>query len=345
MQVKRRTVPGGGGLRLLEPVRIIGRLHDRPGVWVVCWLLEHDNVIGHEEEVGRVAKANPGLARGDRVVEVPVCDGLLVLLKIEDRIVAVGLGADLFDHGGGPTRRADIDLRRSVAVSIKDRGLLQPILVRPVGKNRYQIVAGERRWRAAQTAGLHEVPVVVRDLEDDETLQLGIIENVQREDLNPIEEARGYQRLSQDFGHSAEAIAGLVGKSRSHVANLVRLLGLPDEVQALVGEGALSMGHARALIGAKDPLTLAKQVIADGLSVRETESLAGAAKGKQKREPRPGGLGRRKDADTEALERELSAALSAPVSITHSADGTGTLTIKYKDLEHLDAVCAQLGMS
>lgn len=245
---------------------------------------------------------------------------------------------------GQPRTQFDEAALAELTESIKDRGLLQPILVRPVAEDRYQIVAGERRWRAAQKAGLHDVPVVVRALEDDETLQIGIIENVQREDLNPIEEARGYKRLSEEFGHSAETIAGLVGKSRSHIANLMRLLALPDSVQGLVGQGALTMGHARALIGAKDPSALAKQVIAEGLSVRQTEALAGDAKGKRKREPRPGGMGRTKDADTAALERDLAAALSAKVAISHGSDGSGKLTISYKDLDQLDDLCALLGM-
>lgn len=243
-----------------------------------------------------------------------------------------------------PRTLFDEDALKELSDSIKERGLLQPILVRPLAQDRYQIVAGERRWRASQNAGLHEVPVVIRSLEDDETLQLGIIENVQRQDLSPIEEARGYRRLVDDFGHTAEAVAGLVGKSRSHIANLMRLLSLPDSVQDLVGAGKLSMGHARALIGAKDPKSLADRIIKDGLSVRDTEALAGETKGKRTREPRPGGMTRTKDADTAALERELSAAVSSKVTIQHGSAGNGKITIDYKDLDHLDDLCARLGM-
>ncbi|RYF04663.1 MAG: ParB/RepB/Spo0J family partition protein, partial [Oxalobacteraceae bacterium] len=183
----------------------------------------------------------------------------------------------LSPHPGQPRRRFDEAALDELATSIAARGLIQPIVVRPHGKD-YQIVAGERRWRAAQRARLHEVPVIVRDFNDAETLEIALVENIQRQDLNAIEEAEAYQRLIGDYGHTQDALAKLVHKSRSHVANLLRLLELPSSIQARLADGALSMGHARALIGARDAESLAEQVIVRGLSVRETEKLAREAK-------------------------------------------------------------------
>lgn len=233
---------------------------------------------------------------------------------------------------------------QELASSIKEKGLLQPILVRELGPEKFQIVAGERRWRASQKAGIHEVPVVVKELDDKDVLEIAIIENIQRQDLSAIEEATAFKRLMDEFGHTQEAVAEVVGKSRSHVTNLLRLLTLPEAVQDLVGEGKLSMGHARALIGAEDPLALAKKIVAEGLSVRQTEALAGEAKGKQKRAPRPGGAGgRKKDADTVALEKDLSAATGLKVLIDHEDEG-GKVTIQYGTLEELDELCGKLGV-
>ncbi len=181
-------------------------------------------------------------------------------------------------HPDQPRRHFEEAALDELAASIAARGLIQPIVVRPHGKD-YQIVAGERRWRAAQRARLHEVPVVVRDFDDAQTLEVALIENIQRQDLNAIEEAQAYQRLAGEFGHTQEALAKIVHKSRSHVANLLRLLELPDTVQGQVVSGALSMGHARALLGANEVEALADQVIARGLSVRETEKLTREAKG------------------------------------------------------------------
>lgn len=234
-----------------------------------------------------------------------------------------------------------------LALSIGEKGLLQPILVREIGPDKYQIVAGERRWRAAQKAGVHEVPVVVRELTDAEVLEVAIVENIQREDLSAIEEATAYQRLIDEFGHTQEALSKIVGKSRSHITNLLRLLNLPQKVRELVDGGRLSMGHARALLAADDPVSLAGKVIADGMSVRQTEA---AVKGEvapeaKKREPRPGGISRAggKDADTVALEKDLTAALSMKVAIDHQGEG-GMVTISYKTLEELDELCSKLGV-
>ena len=232
------------------------------------------------------------------------------------------------------------DLTRSV----REKGLLQPILVRPMGKDRYQIVAGERRWRAAQQAGLHEVPVLSLDLDDRDVLEVAIVENVQRQDLTPMEEARGYDRLVKDFGHTQDMVAKIVGKSRSHVANILRLLGLPQGVQELVDAGKLSMGHARALVGLPNAAALAKDIVDKGLSVRQAEALAASDKapGKENRAPRQtSGV---KDTDTLALEKDLSAALGLKVSIDHAGEQGGVIKVQYKTLEQLDDVCAKLGV-
>lgn len=232
-----------------------------------------------------------------------------------------------------------------LSLSIKEKGLLQPILVREVAPEKYQIVAGERRWRAAQMAGIHEVPVVVRELTDAEVLEIAIIENIQREDLSAIEEATGYSKLIEEFGHTQEVLSKIVGKSRSHITNLLRLLNLPQKVRDLVDGGRLSMGHARALLSAPDPIALAGKVVAEGLSVRQTEAAAKAGKA-PKREPMPGGRiggSGTKDADTIALEKDLSAALSMKVAIDHKGEG-GMLTISYKNLEDLDELCSKLGV-
>jgi ParB family chromosome partitioning protein len=244
--------------------------------------------------------------------------------------------ASIEPHPGQPRRHFDEDALAELAQSIKARGLIQPIVVRPNG-HRYQIVAGERRWRAAQKARLHEVPVIIREFDDVETLQVALIENIQRQDLNAIEEADAYQRLIQEYGHTQEALGKLVHKSRSHVANLLRLLDLPQPVRAMVASGELSMGHARALIGASDPEALARQVVERGLSVRETERLARAAK------PKPKGRIEYKgaDADIEALERQLGDILGLTVKITHRPGG-GTVALSYSSLDQLDMICQRL---
>ena len=213
----------------------------------------------------------------------------------------------------------------------------EPIVVRPHGHG-YQIVAGERRWRAAQRAQLHEVPVVIRDFDNSQTLEVALIENIQREDLNAIEEAQAYRRLATDYGHTQDALAVIVHKSRSHVANLLRLLDLPDGVQQRVVDGSLSMGHARALIGAVDAEGLAAQVVARGLTVRETEALARQTKkGGAKRDGRQ----RAPDADIAALERQLADLLGVSVRVSHGQRG-GTLTLGYSTLDQLDMLCQRL---
>lgn len=227
--------------------------------------------------------------------------------------------------------------------SIRAKGIIQPLIVREkVNKSGYyEIVAGERRWRAAQLAQLHEVPVIIRDLDDTEVLEVAIIENIQRADLNAIEEAMGYRQLMERFGHTQEKLAEALGKSRSHIANLVRLLTLPDDVQLWLREGKLSAGHARALVTTSDPTALARQVIARGLSVRETERLAKApAAGGGKKASRT-----EKDADTRVLEQDLSANLRMKVVIDHRGHDGGNVIITYKTLDDLDQLCQLLSQT
>lgn len=253
------------------------------------------------------------------------------------RLIAV---ADIKPHPEQPRRHFDEDALSELAKSIAARGLIQPIVVRPLGEG-YQIVAGERRWRAAQRAQLHHVPVIVRDFDEAETLEIALVENIQREDLNAIEEADAYRKLIDRFGHSQEALARLVHKSRSHIANLMRLLDLPSFVRSAVADGRLSMGQARALVTAADPEALARMVIERGLSVRETERLARDAKG--------GGRAKRKDAiefksmdsDVAALERQLGDLLGLKVKIAHSKKG-GTVSLGYSTLDQLDMICQRL---
>lgn len=251
-------------------------------------------------------------------------------------------------HPGQPRRHFNEHALEELAASIAERGVIQPIIVRPHGHD-YQIVAGERRWRAAQRARLHEVPVVIRDYSDSETLQIALLENIQRQDLNAIEEAQAYQRLLDEFGHTQEALAKAVHKSRSHVANLLRLLDLPSEIQARVVEGSLSMGHARAILGAADPIALADQVVAQGLSVRQTEKLAAEVKRGVRGDDAPRGRGASTgmqgatgSADIEALERQLADLLGLNVHIVFAPDGHGSITLDYSTLEQLDMVCQRL---
>ena len=231
----------------------------------------------------------------------------------------------------------------SLADSIRQKGVIQPLIVRrKPGRDVYEIVAGERRWRAAQLAQLHEVPVVVRDFSDTEVLEVAIIENIQRSDLNAIEEALGFRQLMTRFGHTQEKLAEALSKSRSHIANLLRLLTLPADVQDLVRDGALSAGHARALIGSPKAVELATQIVAKGLSVRETEKLV-KAQSAMKPDARPAAKAPEKDADTRVLEADLSANLRMQVKIDHAPGGeSGELSIRYESLEDLDMLCQLL---
>jgi ParB family chromosome partitioning protein len=224
--------------------------------------------------------------------------------------------------------------------SIRERGIIQPIVVRSRGADNFEIIAGERRWRAAQRAGLHEVPIVMLDVSDGEALELAIIENVQRTDLNPLEEATGYQVLAAEFNHSQDEIAKIVGKSRSHVANTLRLLKLSDSIKAYINSGKLTAGHARMLVGQPNADELANEIVNRDLNVRQVEAMARKSGRQQAREVRR--TGRMKDADTEALEYRLINALGLGVTIDHRANGGGVLSVRYRTLEQLDDVVRRL---
>lgn len=254
---------------------------------------------------------------------------------------------NVFPNPNQPRRSFTPDQLEELAASVKEKGIIQPLIVRarPGHPQQFEIVAGERRWRAAQMAQLHHVPVVLRDFDDVEVLEIAIIENIQRADLNPMEEAAGYKALMDRFGHTQDKLSEALGKSRSYIANLVRLLQLPDEVQTYLREGKLSAGHARALITSDDPSALARRVIQQGLSVRETERLTKQPKSHQK----SGGAQPRarkaveKDADTRALEGDLTANLGMKVEINHTPGAeAGSITIRYTDLEQLDELCMRL---
>jgi ParB family chromosome partitioning protein len=244
-----------------------------------------------------------------------------------------------------PRRTFEQSALEELAESIREKGVIQPLIVRenPRKAGEYEIVAGERRWRASQLARLHELPVLVRDYSDTEVLEVAIIENIQRSDLNAIEEAAGYKQLMERFGHTQEKLSEALGKSRSHIANLMRLLQLPSEVQTYVIEGQLSAGHARALVTADNPSELAREIIHKGLSVRETEKLVkGEKTPTQPKAPKTQNFVE-KDADTRALEGDLSAAIRMKVTIAHK-EGTeqGSVTISYDNLDELDTLCAIL---
>ncbi len=229
-----------------------------------------------------------------------------------------------------------------LAASIKERGVIQPIVVRAQQgvPDVYEIIAGERRWRASQKAGLHEVPIVVIEVSEREALELAIIENVQREDLNAIDEARGYEQLAEQFGYTQNDLAKIIGKSRSHIANTLRLMKLPDSVRKMVADGHLSAGHGRALLAAANPESLAKQILDQGLSVRDVERLTQpleSASSPRKKSTKSS----EKDADTKALERALAEVLGMAVNIKHRGE-KGELSIKYTSLEQLDALCKRL---
>ncbi len=271
-----------------------------------------------------------------------------------DQVAATPARADrmvpierIFPNPDQPRRTFTQDQLEELAASIKEKGIIQPIIVRekPGEAGGFEIVAGERRWRASQLAQLHEMPVLVREFTDTEVLEIAIIENIQRADLNAIEEAAGYRQLMMKFGHTQEKLAEALGKSRSYIANLLRLLNLPEDVQALLVEGKLSAGHARALITAENPSELAKLVVEKQLSVRETERLAKTVaapdSAKIKAKPRDD-----KDADTKALEGDLSAALRMKVRIDHKpGQEAGSVSISYDTLEQLDELCMLLSTS
>jgi len=273
--------------------------------------------------------------------------GLSALLGEEDRPPEGPqrtLRVDLLHPGRfQPRHQFDPAAIEALAASIREKGVLQPLLVRrhPTLRDEFEIVAGERRWRAAQAAQLHEVPVVIRAIDDAEALEIALVENLQRQDLTALEEAEAYRRLLDEFSHTQEAVAQAVGKSRSHVANTLRLLDLPLPIKRMLDENKLTAGHARALLGAREPVELAQEIVRRGLNVRQAERLAKRAKplraaGRVRRPIADG-----KDADTRALERELSIALGLVVSIEPAGAG-GTVSVRYQTLEQLDDLLRRL---
>jgi ParB family transcriptional regulator, chromosome partitioning protein len=237
-----------------------------------------------------------------------------------------------------PRVRFDDEAMEELVQSVREKGILQPILVRrTAAENTYEIIAGERRWRAAQKAQLHQVPVIIRDFNDAETLEVALVENLQRQDLNAVEEANGYVRLIEEFHHTQDRLAEIVGKSRSHIANTLRLLSLPDDIKNMVVDGRLTAGHARTLLSAKDPHALARQIVDSKLTVRQAEELGSAARGKS-RKSAPAS----RSADTVALETSLSNAIGMKVSLVHHGNKGGTLKVAYRSLEQLDDLCRRL---
>ncbi len=241
-----------------------------------------------------------------------------------------------------PRRQFDEAELQDLANSIRQHGIVQPVVARTIGADRYEIIAGERRWRAAQLAGFTEIPVIIRDVDDRTALEIAIVENVQRSDLNPLDEALGYEQLIAEHGYTQNDLGEIIGKSRSHVANSLRLLKLPEPVRDMLSDGALSAGHARALIPTSDPATLARAIIAKGLSVRDAERMA-QNDIRAQNDPNFGKAARRdeKDADTLALERTLSDSLGLEVTVNHKASG-GHLRIAYKTLDQLEEICRLL---
>lgn len=242
-----------------------------------------------------------------------------------------------------PRRYFDESELQDLASSIRQHGIVQPVVVRTIADNRYEIIAGERRWRAAQLAGLTEIPVIIRDVDDRTALEIAIVENVQRSDLNPLEEAMGYELLIADHGYTQNDLGEIIGKSRSHVANSLRLLKLPEPVRDMLASGTLSAGHARALVPTSDPVALAKTIVAKGMSVRDAERIA-QNDIKAQSDPnhgQPVAQKDDKDADTLALERTLSDVLGLDVTVNHKGNG-GHLRIAYKTLEQLEEICRLL---
>ncbi|MCB2077569.1 MAG: ParB/RepB/Spo0J family partition protein [Novosphingobium sp.] len=305
-----------------------------------------------ESAAPAVKRKTQGLGRGlgallgDTRREQPVTPGAST--DSQSRTVAGGLAtlavSTIEPHPAQPRRHFDEAALDELAASIAQKGVIQPVIVRPLGEGKFQLVAGERRWRAAQRAQLHEMPAIVRELDEREVMALALIENLQREDLNPIEEARAYQRFSDEEGLTQAEIARMVDKSRSHVANLQRLLSLPEPVIGMVEGGDLSMGHARALIGADNAVAIAEQAVARQMSVRDVEKLVrkqtrGTTVPRRARADRDPG----ENADIVAVQGHLEEFLGLPVRIQADADPrSGAVTIRYSTLDQLDLICQRL---
>lgn len=290
----------------------------------------------------KASKKSRGLGRGLSALMAdvaPVDESTEAAPKRDAQTIAID---QIRPNPDQPRRVFQQEALQELAESIREKGIIQPLVLRvdPKDASKFQIVAGERRWRASQLAQLHEVPAIVREFDDQDVLEIAIIENIQRADLSAMEEAAGYRQLMDRFGHTQEKLAEALGKSRSHIANTLRLLGLPEDVQTMVSEGALSAGHARAILTADDPVSLAREVVAKGLSVRETERRT-----KKSAPKAPSAPTQTKDADTRALENDLKAALGMWVSIDHGAAGEGgTISLRYKSLDQLDEVCRRLSL-
>lgn len=244
---------------------------------------------------------------------------------------------NLIPNPSNPRKKFTEDELQNLAKSIKDKGLLQPLVVRPRGDGSFEIVAGERRWRAAQLAQLHEVPVLIRDLDDQETLEIALIENIQRSDLNPLEEAAAYRQLIEQYSYTQQQLADGLGKSRSHIANVLRLLTLPSSVRAKIEEGLLSAGHARAIVTTDNPNEIADQIIKLGMSVRQAEDLVRVETKKKSKAIAPD-----KDADTRAMEKAIAEVLGMSAAINHKGDEGGSVVIKYKTLEQVELIYRRL---
>jgi len=303
----------------------------------------------HEMTKAPVRKRPSGLGRGlnallgDAVREEPLVTTSSGGSQSGVRVLPL---SDIRPHPGQPRRYFDEDALNELAQSIKQRGVIQPVIVRPrTNSSGYELVAGERRWRAAQRARLHEIPAIISDLSDEDTVAIALIENIQREDLNAVEEAQAYQRLVDEQGYDQSQIATLVDKSRSHIANLMRLLVLPDRVLQMVAENRLSMGHARALINVENAADIAQEIIDKGLSVRQVEKLIRQSKSGDGSD-RKANLSRRdseNDSDIAAVERHLEDLLGLKVQITSDADPkSGSVAIRYASLDQLDLICQRL---
>jgi len=287
-----------------------------------------------------------GLGRGLSALMADINDPQLdkgenAFLQGSERLVSI---TKVFPNPDQPRRIFDSKELDDLARSILTKGIIQPLIVRPFPNNskEFQIVAGERRWRAAQTAKLDEVPVVVRELDDLEVLEIGIIENIQRADLNPVDEANGYHQLMDKFGHTQEKLSEALGKSRSYLANSMRLLNLPTVVQDMLIDGRLTVGHARALVPARNALALAKQIVAKGLSVRQTEELVKRGEVPVKK----ASIESKKDSDTVSLESDLTANLGMKVNISHkTGTESGIISISYKTFDDLDGLCQLLSIT
>ena len=308
-----------------------------------------DSHAAQRRRLGRGLGALLGEARREEpLVGLPVSEPTAEQLadgaapvRLRDGLASLPVAA-IEPHPQQPRRHFDEEALKELAASIGNRGVIQPVIVRPLAGGRYQLVAGERRWRAAQKAQLHEIPALIRDLEERDVIALALIENVQREDLNPVEEARAYQRLGEHEDLPQAEIARLVGKSRSHVANFLRLLSLPAAVLDHVEAGRLDMGHARALIGREDAEALAQRAVDERLSVREVERLARRGQTTTRRQRR-GARDPSKDADITAVQNHLEEFLGLPVRIAPDTDPrSGAVTIRYRTLDQLDLVCQRL---